>query len=515
MASSGFAITAVGKVENASMLSPEHEQWLLNERRIEPETIERMGLYSGKRQSDGSVTPTRVGNVLAFPFLRHGEEVATKYRAPGKRFWQRPNAQKRFYNADVLDDPGLADGRLPLVITEGEIDCMTAVQSGFPCSVSVPDGAPPARTGAGTLIDVPEGAEDIDPERDAKFSFVQADWDALARVKRIVLAVDADEPGKRLLAELARRLGRARCYFVRYPTECKDLNEVLVKHGQKAVQECINAAKPMPVSGLYRVEDLPAEPELEHVTTGWRNVDDLLRPYRPALMVVSGFANNGKSIWTVQFVAHLMAKYEWPVAIASFEMRTGIVRAQLERCVAEGIHRDTRFNSVHAAGYVVRERALFIAPNPGVDEDTDLDWLLERATTAVIRHGVKCLLIDPWNEIEHRRPNGESLTEYTGRALRKLKRWANDFDCLVVVVVHPAKSAANKAPEDMTLYDVSASAHWANKADLGVIVARLGNPEHDTMTGVFVTKVRYQPEAGRLGHTHLDFDPEHRIFHRG
>ena len=495
------------------MLSPEHEAWL-SERGISPDLAAHMQLYSGKRAEDGSVTASRVGNVLAFPFIRHGEEVATKYRGPQKRFWQRVGGQKRFFNADVLDDPGLADGRLSLVVTEGEIDCLTAIECGFPCAVSVPDGAPPARTGAGVLIDVPEDAADIEPAEDTKFAFIQADLDALMRVKRIIVAVDSDEPGKRLAAELCRRLGRARCYFVTYPDGCKDLNEVLMRHGPAEVARVLNTPKPFPVSGLYRVEDLPEEPALEHVTTGWSNVDEHLKPYRPALMVVSGLANNGKSLWTTQFVGHLMARYEWPVALASFEMRTSIVRGTLERCIAEAIHRDTRFNSANAAAHIVRERALFIAPNPGIEEETDLDWLLDRATTAVIRHGVKCLLVDPWNEIEHRRPNSESLTEYTGRALRKLKRWANDFDCLVVVVVHPTKGAAGKDPEELTLYDVSDSAHWANKADLGVIVSRLGDPTVDTMTGIRICKVRYQPEAGTLGVATLVYDPNNRILHR-
>lgn len=496
------------------MLSPDHETWLTETRGLDPELCARMQLYSGRRAEDGSVTASRTGNILAFPFIRKGQEVGTKYRGPQKRFWQRPDGQKRFFNADVLDDPGLADGRLPLVITEGEIDCITAVQCGFPTSVSVPDGAPPARTGAGKLIEVPETADDLDPEEDNKFSYIHADWDALAKVKRIIIAADADEAGQRLAAELVRRLGRARCSFVTYPNGCKDLNDVLVQHGQGEVARILNSAKPYPVSGLYRVDDLPLEPEFQHVTTGWDTVDGLLKPYRGAFMVVSGLANNGKSLWTTQLVSHLMAAWEWPVAIASFEMRTSIVRATMERCIGERIHRDTRFNSRHAAQHIVRERAVFIAPNPEADEETDLDWLLDRATTAVIRHGIKCLLVDPWNEIEHRRPSSESLTEYTGRALRKLKRWANDFDCLVVVVVHPTKAAAQKDATELTLYDVADSAHWANKADLGVIVTRLGNPQTDTLTGITVTKVRYQPEAGKLGHAVLEYDPSNRMFIR-
>jgi twinkle protein len=42
---------------------------------------------------------------------------------------------------------------------------------------------------------------------------------------------------------------------------------------------------------------------------------------------------------------------------------------------------------------------VFISPEPDCAAAHDVDWLIERAEAAVIRHGVKVLLIDPWNEI--------------------------------------------------------------------------------------------------------------------
>jgi hypothetical protein len=45
---------------------------------------------------------------------------------------------------------------------------------------------------------------------------------------------------------------------------------------------------------------------------------------------------------------------------------------------------------------------------PWGDEDYDLDWLLERATDAALRDGIRVLVIDPWNELEHARRRDES-----------------------------------------------------------------------------------------------------------
>jgi twinkle protein len=47
----------------------------------------------------------------------------------------------------------------------------------------------------------------------------------LADVREIILATDGDGPGVNLMNDLAIRLGKARCKFVRYPKETKDFNE--------------------------------------------------------------------------------------------------------------------------------------------------------------------------------------------------------------------------------------------------------------------------------------------------
>src|SRR5690606_9919274 len=172
-----------------------------------------------------------------------GKVVGEKYRAPGKRFWQKSGGRKTFWNADCMDDQALEDGRKALIVTEGEIDGLTAIDCGFDTTVSVPDGAPPVRDG-----EDPENLEEVDPEQDrtGKFEFVYNNRDRVKRIKRFILAVDNDGPGKRLAAELVRRLSAARCSFVTYPEGCKDLNDVLMKHGRDAVARCLNEAKPYP-----------------------------------------------------------------------------------------------------------------------------------------------------------------------------------------------------------------------------------------------------------------------------
>ena len=485
-------------------LNTVHRKWFEG-RGISLPTVESMGIYSGQRQQTGDgefeIVPSPEGELLVFPFYRGGEVVNEKYRGPQKRFFQKLSGVKCFYNADILGSPELQDGTHPLIIVEGELDLLAVKQSGNPFVVSVPDGAPPPlREG------VSHESGPIDPEYDTKYEFIHNDWEKLKKIKRIVIATDADEPGKRLAEELVRRLGRSRCSFVTFPEGCKDFNDLIRQIDLEAVEKVVSRAKPYPVSGVYKLEDLPDEPPIVPVSTGFGALDDLIKVFYPSFMVVTGFAGSGKTTWTNQVAANLAALHGWKVAIASFEMR---IRPFVTDTLA-ATYRD--LGGRRNEDEWINDNFVFIAPEPGEDnEEFDIDWLIDRAITAVVRYGIRVLVIDPWNEIDHAQGKRESLTEYTGRAIRALKRFAREFEVLVIVVAHPTKSAINKAPEDVGLYDISDSAHFANKADFGVVVARIGE-DADCVSKVVVKKIRYQPLTGRKGEVILNYNKDARIF---
>jgi twinkle protein len=509
----GVALIAIGRAGSSGMISDLHSSWLIS-RKISIETALHMGLYSAKRGSDGSVQQNDDGDVLVFPYVHQDKVVGAKYRGPKKLFWQMANARKQFWNLDILKDSLLTTGKYPLLIVEGEMDALAVMEAGYPFVVSVPDGAPPARDAEGRLIHVPENADDIIPEDDTKFSYLQADWDDIAKIPKIVIGTDSDEAGQRLAAELVRRLDRIRCSFTTMPTGIKDWNELLIEQGTDAIQQVIRAAKPYPVEGVYRFSDLPPEQPIRTVSTGWNNVDEFLKPYLGAFMVVGGFPGHGKSTWTMQLVANLAAMHGWSVAVASFEMQVVpyVTNSIMTGYLQTNIKRVSPQRRADAEAFL-EKRFVFIAPNRAdMNTEHDIDWLIDRMETAVIRDGVRVVLIDPFNEIEHRKRPDESMTEYIGRAIRKLKSFAMRFEVLVCVVVHPTKGSAGIDSADLSLYSLADSSHWANKADIGVIVGRMGNMETDSLTGIYIKKIRYQPDAGAIGQAVLNFDKENRLF---
>src|SRR5262249_54946759 len=142
-------------------------------------------------------------------------------------------------------------------------------------------------------------------DQDGKFSFI---WDArhfLKVIKGFTIATDDDGPGRRLRDELINRLGAGRCFFVEYPSDCKDLNDVLMRHGRDAVQAILQNAKPCPVPGLYGFEDFPSQGEFETFSTGWPLLDRHMRLFRGELAVLTGIPSHGKSSFILNLLANL------------------------------------------------------------------------------------------------------------------------------------------------------------------------------------------------------------------
>lgn len=422
------------------------------------------------------------GDALVWPYQEHGEAVNEKVRRAQKQFHQKTGGRKTFWNSDVLDDPALADGTAKLVVTEGEMDALTAIECGWPMAVSVPDGAPATPT-----------------DSEQKFEYVTNNWQRLEPVKAIIIATDADEPGGYLAEELARRFGVDRCYSVAYPDGCKDLNEVLCQYGSAEVSKVLGGAKPYPVKGLYRLSDFPKSAPLTTYSPGWPELSDHLRVVPGTLTVVTGIPAHGKSTWTSALAMNVCQQHDWTALMASFEVPPVPYHAkQLIQYRQGQVARQGGAESPEDAEKWVDERILFLAQNPADEEqEFTLEDVIEKAEIAVVRHGIRLFVLDPWNQIEHSRRGNETETEYTARALRAFRRFAQRFRVAVFVVAHPMKMATKgEAPKPPTLYDISGSAHWYNAPDFGVTIWRpdLTKPDLDVM----VRKVRF-PDTGKPG----------------
>lgn len=429
---------------------------------------------------------------VLFPYFRDGEHVNTKHRCVRKHFRMEPGAERILY--------GLPDvvGADTVVIVEGEIDKLSCEVAGFPNTVSVPDGAPS-----------PEAKN-----YHSKFSFLESAQVVFETAKRVVIAVDADGPGQTLQDELARRIGKEKCRLVVWPVGIKDANECLMQIGAAELRRLIEAAEPVRIDGIWTVDDLTAELDdlYEHgfdrgVTTGWHGFDKLYRPRLGLVTMVTGIPSHGKSAFLDAMLVNLAVRHGWPIAICSPENQpivrhlAGIMARYMDKPFHDGatirMTPDERRQAQEWAG----QYFAFVLP-----EAPTVDAILERVKAVVYRMGAKGVVLDPWNEIEHSRPQWQNETEYVSQCLSKLRRFARMHDVHLWIVAHPTKMLKNQDGTEPvpSLWDISGSANFRNKADYGLSVWR-NIQEDGAPVQIHVTKVRFA-ETGELGRADFWFD---------
>ncbi len=485
-------------VPHAEQSKPEAMYAWFAKRGIGEDTVDAFGCYLTPRRF-----PDPIGEVdaLVFPYRLRGEVVNRKYRPPQKTpQLQERNALPTLFNIDSVATPDW------VWWVEGELDAMAMHHSGYPQTVSLKDGAP------ADLRD--EG----DPRRqdDKRFAALATHAELLGQVQRFILAGDMDAPGAVLREELARRLGRHRCWLVTWPDGSKDANDVLVRHGEEGVRAAVEAAVPYPIEGVQRVstgtlEDLFNRPPPPVLRIGVGAVDEVVRfPGEGRLIVITGIPSHGKSSFTTFAMVQTALRHSRRWLVFSPEMQpwqehaaqcAQVLVGKPFRPIA-GLDCMTAADRARAEEWLA-QRVTFLASD-AEDSSPTLDWVLERARLSVLRDGATDLLIDPWNEVDLERCD-RTETEYIGRSLQRLKSFAYRHGCNVWVVVHPtklipAKPGAKLAPP--SLYDVAGSANWANKADLAVTIH---TPE--SVTEVHLRKARFTRWGRRNAMAQVEFDP--------
>lgn len=450
---------------------------ILEERGINIELAVKMGWRSeGLNDTD---------NLLAIPYFRNGKEVNCKTRTieGEKRFYQVKDAEKCLYNVDILQE----QSDLPLIICEGEMDCLIALQCGYR-AVSVPDGAPKVAIGDRDTI---------------KYTYLA---DIPKSIKTIILAVDMDPAGEALKADLSLRLGRERCQSIIYPRGCKDLNDAFKAYGAKGVHASIAKAQFMDIDGLYRLADLPPLQEETPCHVGIKKLEEHLRIRRGDFSVVTGIPSHGKSTFVNHITFNLAKLSNWNICFASFEQppQTEHLRA-LRTLHAERPSYLLEQEEIKKADDFINKHFSFIVPLDDSDEEFDLTWLQDRMVMAVTKYKADMIIIDPWNEIEHDYDQRSmSLTQYVGKAIRGLKHFARRYNVHVMVVAHPAKMKKDKDGfyPIPTPYDISDSSHWYNKPEQCIIVHRTENNN----SLIKIAKSRYHYALGTPAEVELKFN---------
>lgn len=434
------------------------------------------------------------GREILFPYMQGEEIVNIKYRGKDKTFRQEAGAMKIFYGLnDII-------GEKDIYVVEGEWDKLACEVAGYENVASVPDGAPSPETKTYTT----------------KFKFIDDSEHLFAAAERVIIAVDNDLPGKKLEAELIRRFGPERCWLVKWPFDCKDANEVLMKHGMIRLMECLENPVQIPIAGVFTVGDYFDAIDTLYEnglqggnSTGWLEVDKYYTVRPGEMTIITGVPSHGKSTWLTALLVNLTHQFGWRHSLFSPENQPlqrymGIIAAMhVGKPFGKGFVTRMNRTELGEAKRWLNEHFFFTHPN---DDDLTLDSLLDKAKETVRRYGVNCVVLDPWNEIDNTRPIGVSETDHINTSLAKIRRFGRLYQVHMFIVAHPqklVKDRDDKYPAP-TAYEISGSAHWYNKGDGIISVWR--DPKDETKNVVIhIQKVRFR-EVGKVGEVSMSHD---------
>jgi len=427
-------------------------------------------------------------NTIKFNYFMGDQLINVKYRDGRKNFKLYKGAEKVFYNINSIV------GYDYCVITEGEMDVLALHEAGIPNSISVPNGA--------TL-----NSNNLD--------YLDNCIDYFEDKEKVILAVDSDEAGQALQAELVRRLGAEVCYLVSFD-DCKDANEYLIKHGPKRLSEIISRARPVPLENVTTFKDIEDE-VTDFVRNGFKkgyqvgleNFDNIFSTYTGQFITVTGIPSSGKSDFVDQMVVGYNRNYGWKTAFASPENAPTYLHAhKLMRKTWEGmptssdIHGE-KWNNVASH---VNDNYFFIDM-----ERYTLESVLRKGAELVKRKGIKCLVIDPYNKVRDVDCKTEDVNRYTMEYLTKIETFAKKFDVLVFIVAHPTKMYKDKEGkiEEPTMYNIKGGGEWYDASYHGILVHR--DYEAKTVKAK-VLKVKFQNLGENGAEAHFKWEHKSGCF---
>lgn len=412
-------------------------------------------------------------NVICFNYYREGDLINIKFRDGKKNFKLVTGAEKIFYNIDGIKD------QKTVYIVEGEMDCLTMVQGGFTNTVSVPNGAHKTTNNLDYL--------------DRCYLYFE-------NVEQVFICTDHDQPGENLANELARRIGVEKCFRVNL-NGFKDVNEQLCTLGKVDVSNYTA----FPITGIYTVSD-----HWEAFLTllkngfpkGWKprgTLGTLLSFHPGYISIVTGIPGHGKSEVVDQILLQLCIDYNlrggfftpenWPTELHVLKLIEKLVGKSAFKCSPEELTKGKNF---------LDERIVWVYPEEGYS----LTDILNKVRQAVLKYGIQWFVIDPWNKLEHQ----DDSTSYVSRCLDEISNFNKKNGTHSFIVAHPTKMRMNQETgkyDAPGLYDISGSANFYNKADIGMTMYKEG----DGKNTLIIQKVKFK-FWGQVGTVPLNWNQD-------
>lgn len=452
-------------------------------RKISNNTLLRFGISEGFEWMPKAKKEVKV---ICFNYVKDGELVNIKFRGANKDMKLAKDAELVFYNLDSIVDTE------ECCIVEGEIDCLSLYEAGIHYGISTPNGA------------------------NTNFKYIDNCYDYFLNKNKIIIAVDADEPGRKLKEELINRFGRERCLIAEFPTDCKDANDVLVKHGKEVLKRCIEEAKQINIAGI-----VPYNERRDALFSLYKNgvpigtaagifgLDDYIRFQGGLVTVITGAPSSGKSEFLDYIISSLAINENWRFGVFSFENQPTYLHDQkiAEKIVGKAFSFRKDFShriSEHELELIFDTLDDRFKTIDKTQADISIDGILEKSKELIYRYGIKGIVIDPFNKVQHKTSNMYDPS-YINEFMNKVTNFAVSWNIHIFLVAHPSKLLKDKQTgkiEVPNLYSISGGANFYNQMDNGIVINR---DRQTNIVDVIIGKMRFH-EQGKEGFVSFIFN---------
>lgn len=411
-----------------------------------------------------------------------GSLVAQKVRDRNKEFFIAGKMPKT-----ALFGRHLWNSGKKIVVTEGEIDCLTVAQ---------------IQNGKYPVVSIPRGAEDAKKTCAANYAYFD-------QFEEIILMFDMDEPGRRASQEAAEVLPAGKVRIAVLPL--KDPNECLMNGQSKAILDQVwNAQKYVP-DGVVSAKSLKERIKSKKVVASM----PLVAPYElrrmtkdiregEVVLVTSG-SGSGKSTFVRQNVYNLFHDHGIPCGVAMLE-------EAVEETVQDivGLHLGSR---VRQNPDETSEEAFDAAFDEIFESDllhlydafaeSAEDRLLARLAYMAEVEGCKAIVLDHVSIVVSAMDGENDERKMIDRLMTKLKTFAKTKGVVVFVICHlknPDKGKPHEEGRPVTATDLRGSGGLRQLSDTIIAVERNQQGANPNLILFRLLKCRFTGETGVAGY---------------
>lgn len=418
-----------------------------------------------------------------------GNLVGQKLRFPDKSFAVLGSISNRLYGSQLW-----ASGK-KIVITEGEIDCLTVSQlqgNKWPV-VSIPNGA--------------QGAKKA----------IEANLEYLGNFEEVILMFDMDDPGRKASEECAKILPAGKAYIANLP--CKDPNECLSEGKGPEVLQAVWNAKPYRPDGIVSGTDLyekcvtDIDDLKDSVEYPWVALQNKTKGARHGeLYVFTSGSGMGKSTILREleyYFGVVRGELCGIVALEESTKKTGLelMSIHLNKRILldpDGVSEDQRKDSFRAT---IGNERFFLYDHFG---SLDSDNLLSKIRYMIVSLGCKRIFLDHISIVVSGMDADEDGGERKAidKLMTNLRSLVEETGATMFVVSHlkrPEKKGHEEGAQ-VSLSQLRGSGAIAQLSDMVIGLERNQQGDNPNVLTLRVLKNRFCGDTGVSGY--LEYDPE-------